>query len=100
MYLIELVKKHSKSISEESDEMSIEAIKELYEYKILSENSFEKLVEMMNELSDLYEDKKIFLVEEEKFENIIIRDFATIDNGYRSSLIICPNVIKNIVKKL
>lgn len=62
-------------------------------YKILSENSLEKLNNIMVELTNLYENQSIFFVNEEYLSNnTIIRDFATKEKGFYKSLIICDNV--------
>ncbi len=53
---------------------------------------------MMEEITDIYEKKNIFFIEEEKNKNMIVRDFATKDKGYYSSLIICSGVVGNIYK--
>lgn len=63
------------------------------EYKILSENSLDKLIIMLNELTDLYESKNIFFVNEIIISNTsIVRDFATKEKGYYSSLVICDSI--------
>jgi hypothetical protein len=63
------------------------------EYKILSENSLDKLIEILNELTDLYESKNIFFVNEIRISNTsIVRDFATKEKGYCFSLIISDSL--------
>lgn len=71
------------------------------EHKILSENSFENLVEVLEELTEMFEKKGIFFVGEEKIDkDTIVRDFATINNGYYCSLIICSGIVQNITCQL
>lgn len=70
------------------------------DYKILSENSLDKLIDVMVELTDVYENQNIFFVKEEFLKNnIIIRDFATKEKGYYSSLIICTDICRNVISE-
>ncbi len=63
-------------------------------FKVLSENSsLSELSDVLTELTTVYEDKEIFFVNEYKSSNtILVRDFATKDKGFYSSLIICDDI--------
>ncbi len=58
-------------------------------FKILSDNSFEKVSDIITDLTEVYEDNGIFLVNEYKNSEKIVKEFATKNKGYYSSLIIC-----------
>ncbi len=61
-------------------------------YKILSENSPKELENLVIDLTELYESKEIFFVNEYTVSKTIsVRDFATKNKGYHSSLVICDD---------